>query len=132
MLKQICVICEGELPPNRQRYCQDICAKKGDAEVQRVKEHNNISHALGLPATLTIDEWLVHRRYFEGKCAYCQDRPATDLDHFIPSCFKGGTTIDNSAKLNHHPNMMPTHPKPRIPPATIAYIRAYLLRFAKT
>jgi hypothetical protein len=134
-----CVVCGGALPARRRRYCNKLCATRGDAEVQWVKWHTNASLALGLPASLDIDVWFAHLRYFEWMCAYCQERPATDLDHFIPPGHMGGTTADNSvpccaecnsAKSGYHPDMMPFYPEPPIPSEAIARVRSYLLRFA--
>ena len=134
-----CVVCGGALPARRRRYCNELCATRGDAEVQRVKWHTNASLALGLSATLDIDVWFAHLRHFEWRCAYCQERPATDIDHFIPPGYMGGTTAGNSvpccaectiAKSGYHPDMMPFYPEPPIPSEALARVRSYLLRFA--
>ena len=85
-----CVVCGGALPARRRRYCNELCAARGDAEVQRVKWHTNASLALGRPASLDIDVWLEYLRHFGWMCAYCQGRPATDLDHFIPPAIWAG------------------------------------------
>lgn len=59
--------------------------------------HLNLSRAKerSLPATLTIDEWLITLHLFHGLCAYCQKEPYKVLDHVIPIVHKGGTTADN-------------------------------------
>lgn len=39
---------------------------------------------LGLPSTLTIEQWICTLEYFHGCCAYCSNRPGIVLEHFIP------------------------------------------------
>jgi P22_AR N-terminal domain/HNH endonuclease len=75
---------------------------------------------LGLPATLTVVQWLVTLDHFGWRCAYCQDRPGIIIEHFIPVSLGGGTTVDNcipscyacnSKKGNNHPDMVTTIPR---------------------
>ena len=49
----------------------------------------------GLPATITLAQWLQTLADFNGLCAYCQQRPFEHLEHFIPIEAGGGTTVDN-------------------------------------
>jgi len=113
-----CTICDKELNGSQRRYCKGTCTQRGNAETQRVSDHRTISLGLGLRATLVIDEWLAHLRYFQWMCAYCQKRPATDIDHFIPPGYEGGTTASNcvpccnpcnTAKSSYHPERKSSH-----------------------
>ena len=48
-----------------------------------------------LPATLTLGQWEILRKAFNGKCAYCgEDKPLTQ-DHFFPVS-KGGEYTHNN------------------------------------
>lgn len=61
-------------------------------------------------STLTVDQWHQTIADFNGLCAYCQERPNEQLEHFIPRS-KGGKThvgnclpacvICNKKKNNH-------------------------------
>ncbi len=48
----------------------------------------------GLPADLSMSEWLRTVDDFGGKCAYCGELAGT-IDHFIAMHHGGGTTVDN-------------------------------------
>src|SRR5579859_770027 len=50
---------------------------------------------VGLPATLTVEQWLLTLEHFEGKCAYCQKRPGVIIEHFVPLERGAGTEIGN-------------------------------------
>jgi len=56
--------------------------------------NNARTRKLGLPSTLTAEQWRRTLDLFEGKCAYCEF-PAQCLDHYIPIRFGGGTTWAN-------------------------------------
>ena len=58
-------------------------------------QHRRRAEKFGLPATLTMEEWQSTTEYFEGRCAYCQEKPWQVLEHFIPIALGGGTTVDN-------------------------------------
>lgn len=69
--------------------------------------------ALGLLSSLTVGQWQQTLSDFNNRCAYCQSRPATDIEHFIPVELGGGTTADNcvpscracnARKRSKHPN----------------------------
>lgn len=63
-------------------------------EKERVRQHNQRARALGVPATLTEQEWLQTIAHFNGLCAYCQQEPFTVLEHFLPIIL-AGTTAKN-------------------------------------
>jgi len=45
------------------------------------------------PGNLTADEWKAILRAFDGRCAYCGDRPGTlTMDHVVPAS-KGGRHV---------------------------------------
>jgi 5-methylcytosine-specific restriction endonuclease McrA len=90
----------------------------------------------GLPASLGLEDLHQALNDFEGKCAYCRKEKATDIDHFIPYCFGGGTTIDNCVpacsrcnnyKSDHHPDCLPTNPRKLISQEAVERVRTYLL-----
>lgn len=79
----------------RQGLCQECYSKDKTRELHRVNAHNERAAAVGLPATLTLPQWLATLDYFNGQCAYCQIRPFTELDHYVPLSAGGGTTASN-------------------------------------
>ncbi len=64
-------------------------------EATRVYEQNLRSRNAGLPATLTIEEWLNILERFDRLCAYCQQKPFELMDHLIPHFEGGGSTAEN-------------------------------------
>ncbi len=82
---------------------------------------------MGLPATLTVDEWMQTVQDFEGRCAYCGD-PMELLEHFIPIRQHGGTTVDNCVPGCYKCNLRKTGSHPDKSPRFAAYakVRAYL------
>lgn len=50
---------------------------------------------LGLPATLTLRQWLDTLEYFGWRCAYCRRADFACMDHFVPVIEGGGTTQGN-------------------------------------
>lgn len=69
----------------------------------------------GLPATLTLDEWLITLEDFKYLCAYCGGSYDV-IEHFIPLVLGGGTTrfncvpacnSCNTRKKDYHPHLMP-------------------------
>ena len=64
-------------------------------EAKKVAFHLTRAKVLGLPATLTLSQWLETLKYFQWKCAYCGIRPYEILEHFLPLFHGGGTTQDN-------------------------------------
>lgn len=64
-------------------------------EERRVYTNNVRSRTDGLPATLTLEEWLAILERFQGMCAYCETVPFSLIEHIIPHFADGGTTADN-------------------------------------
>ncbi|MBN1286055.1 MAG: HNH endonuclease [Anaerolineae bacterium] len=75
----------------------DICPECLARERDRVNRHLQRAHDAGAPASLTLLEWLQTLSDFDGQCAYCRERPFTQMEHFIPITDGGGTTADNCA-----------------------------------
>ncbi|SRR6266568_3496858 len=83
-----------------QNYIQQI-----NAQLYRAKSH-------GLPATLTLPQWLEKLQHFGNHCAYCQVNSIEVIEHYIPISQGGGTTDENclpacrscnSQKTDKHP-----------------------------
>ena len=91
------------LPPVDKSYC-GICmpyegtfyqglGKEGFWKEYRIASANRSrAKSLGLPATLTANEWIGTIKRFNWKCAYCPTGDYECMDHFIPLCKGGGTT----------------------------------------
>ena len=88
---------------------------------------------LELPATLTLEQWLVTLTHFEWKCAYCKGKYKL-LEHFIPLTQHGGTTQSNcvpacykcnSLKGPYHPSALPVNIKNQMQSALEA-VQIYL------
>jgi hypothetical protein len=99
----------------------------------QVAARNAEAVRLGLPATLTAEEWGSAIAAFGGLCAYCGTRKATDIEHFVAIPQGGGTTAGNCV-----PSCKPCNSKKRLASpddldgrfdaSRIAAIRAYLSR----
>ena len=76
-------------------YCAECIKDQMERERHRVQTQNYRASQAGLPATLTLEEWLQTLADFNGLCAYCMTRPFEHLEHFIPIDAGGGTTVDN-------------------------------------
>lgn len=68
-------------------------------EYNRINKHRKKARDRGLPATLTLVEWLRICRLFDYKCAYrhengCKGRFET-IEHLVPLSLGGGTTAQN-------------------------------------
>src|SRR5574340_988910 len=63
-------------------------------EPERVRGHVGLARRAGGVATLTIIEWAQTIADFNGLCAYCQIRPFTLLEHFLPVII-AGTHVNN-------------------------------------
>ena len=72
---------------------------------------------LGLPNTLTSEQWEAIKKIYHNRCAYCGHKPSKlTIDHVIPLSKGGGTTPDNivpacfscnSGKGNRPPKTIP-------------------------
>lgn len=100
-----------------QQASQEGAQPQRRSESKRVDYHNNRAARVGLPATLTIQQWTQTLEYFDWKCAICLDGQYEVLEHFIPIIHGGGTTeyhncIPSCTKCNRikhetHPAMIP-------------------------
>jgi 5-methylcytosine-specific restriction endonuclease McrA len=72
-------------------------------EASRVALQISRAEKLGLPATLTLEQWITTLNHFQWKCAYCQG-PYTLIEHFIPLAHGKGTTADNCVPACHKCN----------------------------
>lgn len=95
-----------------------------------VSSNNSRTRSMGLPATLTHDEWTRTVAFFSGLCAYCAASPAAHIDHFIPVAHGGGTTPGNCLpaceacnrkKNGKHPDELAGDIVSRLP-----FLRSYL------
>jgi hypothetical protein len=79
-------------------------------EAMRVYQNSIRARQLGLPATLTLDEWLAMSRKFDGMCAYCRIRPFEVLEH-MEALGDGsrGTTRDNCIPACYPCNAKKSH-----------------------
>jgi len=70
-------------------------------EIDLIREGNRVyqqvlrAKAMGLSATLTLEEWVDRIQQFEGLCAYCLEAPFTSLDHLMPPSTGGNTIVSN-------------------------------------
>lgn len=69
--------------------------QKRKRESKKVQHHVNSAKRLGLPATLTLPEWMETLDYFKWKCAYCRKASYEVLEHVQPMIAGGGTTTFN-------------------------------------
>ena len=65
---------------------------------EKIRVQKRIAQKNALPATFTIEDWWYCLKYFDHKCAYCQE-PFRDTtphqEHFIPLSLDGSYTPDN-------------------------------------
>lgn len=98
-------ICDGcgmryRYPPVRASHiplCARCYQRSYDARV-RVNQARSRAVAAGLPATVTIGQWLRTLDHFGWRCAYCQAEAVEGymgIDHYLPLCLKGGSTPEN-------------------------------------
>jgi 5-methylcytosine-specific restriction endonuclease McrA len=90
-----CILCGASFNPREHSLIADICPDCRAKEQDRVNHHLRRAEAHGVPATLTLLAWLQTLQDFNGLCAYCEEHPFTELEHFVPLKDGGGTTADN-------------------------------------
>lgn len=61
----------------------------------QVESNNQRAIVAGCPSGLTPEDWERIVADFEGRCAYCARRRPLVIEHAVPICLGGGTTIDN-------------------------------------
>ncbi len=103
----ICGICQQSVLDDRWhgRYYKVICTscltkwhleyEWSRSETAKISTHEGRSKAHGCEGVLYFREWLTTLTYFNWLCAYCQQQPYEQLDHFIPVSKGGGTIAAN-------------------------------------
>lgn len=92
-LRITCTICGVEtIDHTSLDACNDCYIKYPNDAL--IMHHKSRAKALGMQATLTVDQWLYTVKYFEHKCAYCP-KPYEVLEHYLPLSKGGGTTANN-------------------------------------
>jgi 5-methylcytosine-specific restriction endonuclease McrA len=78
----------------------------------RVGSHELRATQLGRQAYLPLREWLTILEDFDWRCAYCQEHPYEDIEHFIPLLEDGDTLPSNCVPSCQHCNQKKgsTHP----------------------
>lgn len=97
----------------------------------QIAPHNKRAEDAGLPATLTLRQWVKTIKFFNGKCAYCQGSFQV-LEHYIPLPH-GGTTQTNCFpschKCNHVKNdKLPEQFERLFPTENIQRIKEYIAK----
>jgi hypothetical protein len=94
-LRETCQACDSRYIPTHSMILCNTCWE-GPIRKEWEKVSNNKSRARsqGQAARLTIKQWLQTIDHFHQKCAYCQKRDYSDLEHYIPLP-QAGTTVDN-------------------------------------
>lgn len=87
----ICPSCRSAWIRRRDRIADDL----RDHPARRIAQAMIRSRGLGLAATLTIEEWRIVYKRFNGRCSYCQSNRAEIIDHVMPTSRGGGTTLEN-------------------------------------
>jgi 5-methylcytosine-specific restriction endonuclease McrA len=129
-----CLICNQKYPRDHKEneyFCPKCISYKLIGEARKVHNHNSRTRSLQLQSDLTVKQWLFALDHFKEKCAYCQQRKYTVLEHFIPvEVWDGGTTAGNclpacqrcnGSKSDLHPDDFAT----LFPSENIVRIKAY-------
>ena len=90
--------------------------QKRRRESTKVQYHVNMARRVGLPATLTLPEWMETLSYFGWKCAYCHKAPYTVLEHVQPMIAGGGTTAFNCVPACARCNLLKHDTPPELLP----------------
>jgi 5-methylcytosine-specific restriction endonuclease McrA len=91
-----CKFCNEQfIANNSQQSCRSCWWKDSKNLSRQVKRQLARVREKKQAATLTLSEWRSTVEHFEGKCAYCLNRPMEVLDHFVPITLGGGTTVGN-------------------------------------
>jgi|GEM_PF-7024381 len=89
-----------------------------EGELVALKRNLKRASLVGLPATLTIEQWMKTLEDFEYACSYCKAKEYQVLEHFVPLGLGGGTTVTNClpscrscnvTKSEWHPFDLPIH-----------------------
>ncbi len=83
-------------PTSSRRPLCTVCRQNDKNKARTiVQRHRHYAKERGEHPTLTPEKWLTIVQHFEGKCAYCQEQPYAELDHFVPPNKGGKTTAKN-------------------------------------
>ncbi len=125
--ERVCLLCDRKYLARvateiYTRMCDDCRTEEKLRMAKIVRRQCIRAMDLGLPATLTLKQWIATLDHFDWKCAYCRISPAEALDHFFPLssppsflCRVRGTTVDNclpicrtcnSSKQDLHPTII--------------------------
>ena len=101
-VNHVCGICNQIAPlDDRHVVCQSCYADKGLCDLWERREyaklvtHEGRARNLEQVGHLPLRPWLTTLNYFYWRCAYCQQSPYEHIDHFIPLCHKGNSTLQN-------------------------------------
>jgi len=115
-----------ELGYNAKEPATEEVIKREYDQKFTVRNACNRAKLFGLPATLTLTQWLATVDHFNGMCAYCLVNPYQILEHFIPVELMqtdGGTTARNCIpacrscnrkKGKTHPSQLTQFPKENV------------------
>lgn len=98
--------------PRTRIICYQCSTDDIEREMHIVLINCKRATKIGLPATLTADDWIKTLKYFSGMCAYCLIRPYQVLEHFLPIAIAGTTKNNcvpacntcNARKRSHLPH----------------------------
>ncbi len=133
---EICTVCE-MLFVIHQGWPREVCTpcRIDDTDLQKQIQPSALSRPVDKIAykTLTVEQWVYTLKYFNGRCAYCRKAQYACLEHFVPLCLGGSTSMSNvvpgclscnALKRNIHPAFVKT-----IPQADIERVCKYLQQF---
>ena len=134
---RVCLLCgKPHVAFKRQAYsflCPVCRTPRMRKEEDRLKAQLRRARQQGVPATLTIEEWVLILDHFAWSCAYCRTKPYQIMEH-ITSVTKGGGTIASNVvpcciRCNRLKDNRATDRSLRIPLQTIAQVQEELTTF---
>lgn len=98
-VERTCILCGKSHIVHNTRYqgrlCPDCRTPEREHEYVRVRIALHAARKRGLPATLTLPEWLCILDHFGQRCAYCRHSKFELLEHITALNAGGGTTATN-------------------------------------
>lgn len=96
---RVCLLCgKAHVAFNRHAYsflCPACRTPRMRKEEDRVKAQLRRARQQGVPATLTIAEWILILDHFAWSCAYCRAKPYQVMEHITSVTKRGGTIASN-------------------------------------
>lgn len=90
----MCDACIQAREKRRSRWAEE--RRNGTRKIKlNLQTQLNRARKAGLPATLTLDQWLDILKEHDWKCHYCKTRPYEAIEHRVPIYRGGGTTAEN-------------------------------------